>query len=651
MQQLPEFIDFSSFLSPQKTNFIWDYHEAMSIDSPHLSAIFAHLKDPSICDSEQFLKWKSDADLGSAEEQYYVAVCFELGSGTQLSYDEAIKYYKLSAEQGNTTAMVDLGMIFQKKTSKQSNEQAFYWFKLAANNGNPLGEANLGRCYENGFGVSSSIIDALHYYQLSANHGCVLGYTELARLYADGIGVEQSNETANSYYLKAFEIFKSYADQGSAKYQLLVGNYFENGLGIEQSLDLAICYYQLSANQNYSSAQLALAECYKIGKGIKQSDEKAFQFYKLAADQGNIFAQESLAYYLDAKDRYEEAIYYWKLLLHSTHCPEHLRSIAQSNLGYHFHKGLGVKQSNQNALYYYQLAAIEGEYMAQYSLGMGYLRGELGLEQSSEKAVYYLELAANQGSPHAQYYLGECYENGIGVIKSIDKAVFYYTCAAKQDDELAQYSLACINDQARKYEEAFHYWKLLSEQDKESYPVLVARAQAFLGRYFEYGLGVTQSPKRAVEYYQSAAENKNNMAVMALGMAYRNGELGLKRSFKKAVYYFKLAADQGSAYGQNNLGKCYEHGNGVKKSSKQAFYYYKLAAEQGDKYDLAEVGRCFQHGIGVEKSLKKAIRYYQLAAEKGLKSAYKDLANCILEENGENAEQFYAYYYKLSFQE
>ena len=44
----------------------------------------------------------------------------------------------------------------------------------------------------------------------------------------------------------------------------------------------------------------------------------------------------------------------------------------------------------------------------------------------------------------------------------------------------------------------------------------------------------------------------------------------------------KKAAKQGNMWAQNNLGCCYQYGEGVRKNYKKAVEWFTKAAEQGD---------------------------------------------------------------------
>jgi len=78
---------------------------------------------------------------------------------------------------------------------------------------------------------------------------------------------------------------------------------------------------------------------------------------------------------------------------------------AQYNLGYYYHSGEGVEQSEKKALYWWQKAAKQGHANSQFNLGVVHEKG-YGVEQSYEKAIHWYTKAAEQGFVRAQNNLG-----------------------------------------------------------------------------------------------------------------------------------------------------------------------------------------------------------------------------------------------------
>jgi hypothetical protein len=75
------------------------------------------------------------------------------------------------------------------------------------------------------------------------------------------------------------------------------------------------------------------------------------------------------------------------------------------------------------------------------------------------------------------------------------------------------------------------------------------------------------------------------------------------------VRYYRLAAEQGLAIAQNNLGYCFENGEGVAQDWVEAVRYYQLAAEQGDASAQFNLGYCFENGEGVARDWAEAVRW------------------------------------------
>ena len=82
---------------------------------------------------------------------------------------------------------------------------------------------------------------------------------------------------------------------------------------------------------------------------------------------------------------------------------------AQYDLAVLFDKGLGVPQSNAEALRWYTRAAEQGDARAQYNLGLMYMNGQ-GVEPNLVLAYYWVSLSVAQGNanaPPAREYLAE----------------------------------------------------------------------------------------------------------------------------------------------------------------------------------------------------------------------------------------------------
>ena len=100
-----------------------------------------------------------------------------------------------------------------------------------------------------------------------------------------------------------------------------------------------------------------------------------------------------------------------------------------------------------------------------------------------------------------------------------------------------------------------------------------------------------------------------------------------RKEYEKAVPLFQKAAEQGHAPAQNNLGYCYQYGEGVTQNKEEAVKWYRLAAEQGNAPAQYNLGWCYQYGKGVRKNKTEARKWYQKAADQGYQLAIDALKN------------------------
>ena len=90
----------------------------------------------------------------------------------------------------------------------------------------------------------------------------------------------------------------------------------------------------------------------------------------------------------------------------------------------------------------------------------------------------------------------------------------------------------------------------------------------------------------------------------------------------------KARAEQGDAKAQNNLGVCYEHGNGVPQDLGEAVKWYRKAAEQNDATAQNNLGICYANGLGVVKDEAEAVKWCRKAADQNLADAQYNLGIC-----------------------
>jgi hypothetical protein len=108
-----------------------------------------------------------------------------------------VKWYLLSAEQGNAGAQYNLGCAHQSGNGVQRDcKAAARWFRLAAEQGHSKAQCNLGYAYYHGEGVSQDYKRAFKWNGLAADQGCASAQYNLGEAYYYGKGVSPDREKA-----------------------------------------------------------------------------------------------------------------------------------------------------------------------------------------------------------------------------------------------------------------------------------------------------------------------------------------------------------------------------------------------------------------------------------------------------------------------
>lgn len=102
--------------------------------------------------------------------------------------------------------------------------------------------------------------------------------------------------------------------------------------------------------------------------------------------------------------------------------------------------GRGVEKSDAKALQCFEKAAVKGDGVAQYCLGVMYEYGQ-GIKENSKIAIGCYRKSAVRGYIDAQLRLAEIHLKGKGVEKSNTKALQWYTGQLSKEVKLHVISL------------------------------------------------------------------------------------------------------------------------------------------------------------------------------------------------------------------
>ncbi len=205
--------------------------------------------------------------------------------------------------------------------------------------------------------------------------------------------------------------------------------------------------------------------------------------------------------------------------------------------------------------------------------------------------------------PRAYAYLGTIYTvAGFGVRQHLPTARYYYSLAR----EIAHFiSTAAPTLQQFTSTDAPMLKQLFIAHATMGDPA----AQTEWAIYAEF-----KDPKLAVEKYRLACEQNHPGALNRLAWCHRYGTGGTEINLETATKLWRRAAKAGHSVAQNELGECYEEGQGVTKNLKRAVSWYRKAAKLDNANAQKNLARCLEKGIGTTQNLIEAVQWYERAA-------------------------------------
>ena len=123
---------------------------------------------------------RESAAAGSCFGQFAVGHYFHVCA---LDDDEALRLYRLAADQGYAAAQHSLGVMFDfGQGVAKDDAEAVRWYRFAAAQGHAGAQFNLGNMFDFGQGVAKDDAEAVRWYRLAAAQGDAGAAAALARL-------------------------------------------------------------------------------------------------------------------------------------------------------------------------------------------------------------------------------------------------------------------------------------------------------------------------------------------------------------------------------------------------------------------------------------------------------------------------------------
>lgn len=324
--------------------------------------------------------------------------------------------------------------------------------------------------------------------------------------------------------------------------------------------------------------------------------------------------------------------------------------VAQYMLGKCYENGYCCEVNNKLAFESYLNSAEQDSdvrALALYKIGFCLYWG-LGVAKDIQRANAYFQYSADMNNPEALYRLGINYCDGIGVNKDTNKGIDLLNTAASYGHSRAYKSLGDISyfgyygfeknlDSAiEKYnssilcedEEVLDKINQIDLQSKKEHDIIDKANMRcpYCGAEIAEGLMMCTICGAVISANNSANQQtvKQQSNKNEISTAYLNLSrcYQQKQQYDTAVSILNQGAEKGSADCQNELGLFYENGSYVPEDKNQAFLWFEKSANNSYGVGMYNLGRFYESGICVEKDNKKAIDLYTEAARKGVPMAY-----------------------------
>jgi TPR repeat protein len=248
-----------------------------------------------------------------------------------------------------------------------------------------------------------------------------------------------------------------------------------------------------------------------------------------AAENGDPDVMENLAQmYLNGDggvdQNFKKSAYWWEKLAETGN------AIGQFNTGLYYAKGCGVKRDFAKAAEWMKKSAENGDEdatvaaalydsasdklkkaetgdaaaqaeVAKLFMQLGGSLAQFGTQNDYAESFKWAQKAAAQGDLEGMYCLALCYEHGRGVKKDIDQAIKYYTRGAEMGNAECQHNLGCYflrGDHLKKNQKKG--FSLCMRSARQGYGL----AMKTVGSCYQFGSGVDDDMKKAIEWYEKA---------------------------------------------------------------------------------------------------------------------------------------------------
>lgn len=332
------------------------------------------------------------ADFGDAESLTEKGWCKEMGHGTSVDIEAAMKFYTLGAEAGSARGVRNVGYHCLHGNACPTNWPRAARHFLKARSFGARVSYDLAYMYENGIGgLERNLTELIILLKEGYVAGDVMSTFCLARCYFFGIGVKTD-------IAKTIALYTEMKDMGPYATRLhgYLGLCFVRGIGVRKNVRAGLQMIRQGLTEGSSISWAIYGHCYRHGYGVKKDAETAIR------------PHPALMAFL-------------VFLMHSRACRDEREGVPHSKQraahhfiseAYHMHRqaasylesGTGVGVHLHRAFFFYVLSSRGGHFAARRKASEMYRKG-FGVQRNRMGAIQLLEQAVERGDEQARRLL------------------------------------------------------------------------------------------------------------------------------------------------------------------------------------------------------------------------------------------------------
>ena len=246
------------------------------------------------------------ANSGVAACEFVLAVCLYNGISAVENDAEAFVWCQRAAGQGIGGAMNVLGNL--NLELRKNPSEALRWYIKAAALKEAAAIYNIGTLFERGIGVEEDMETAFDWYLRAATYGSVNAQNVMGIFHEQGISTDRNALEAILWYRFVHICFLTQDNQltyisvefsksalgGHPHAQYNLARCYSQAIGVDRRSDLAMVWFQFSADQNHTLAMMSLAVSHENSIGVERDWVTARNWYLSAAERGVTEAKNRL---------------------------------------------------------------------------------------------------------------------------------------------------------------------------------------------------------------------------------------------------------------------------------------------------------------------------------------------------------------------